>query len=114
MAAKKQSSGKATKKAKAGTRAKKASARKPRRETKPKRKKRKRRKNRAGRGGTTGLDKSVEQFRESLEHSVTLSRDRLQEVVDDAVKRGRMTRGDAEKMLSDLIKTRPPADRLRC
>ena len=52
----------------------------------------------------TGLDKSVEQFRESLEHSVTLSRDRLQEVVDDAVKRGRMTRGDAEKMVSDLVK----------
>ncbi len=53
---------------------------------------------------TTGLDKSVAQFRESLEQSVTLSRDRLQEVVDDAVKRGRMTRGDAEKLLSDLIK----------
>ena len=28
----------------------------------------------------------------------------MQEVVDDAVKRGRMTRGDAEKMLSDLVK----------
>ncbi|HEX9966429.1 MAG TPA: hypothetical protein VGB06_00635 [Solirubrobacterales bacterium] len=52
----------------------------------------------------TGLDKSVEQFRESVENSVTLSRDRLQEVVDDAVKRGRMTRGDAEKMVSDLVK----------
>ncbi|HEX2096019.1 MAG TPA: hypothetical protein VHF50_01460 [Solirubrobacterales bacterium] len=52
----------------------------------------------------SGLDKSVEQFRESLEHSVTLSRDRLQEVVDDAVKRGRMTRGDAEKMVGDLVK----------
>ncbi len=35
---------------------------------------------------------------------MTLSRDRLQEVVDDAVKRGRMTRGDAEKMLTDLVK----------
>ena len=58
----------------------------------------------AARRATTGLDKSVEQFRESLEQSVTLSRDRLQEVVDDAVKRGRMTRGDAEKMLSDLVK----------
>ena len=53
---------------------------------------------------TTGLDKSVAQFRESLEQSVTLSRDRIQEVVDDAVKRGRMTRGDAENMLSDLVK----------
>ena len=35
---------------------------------------------------------------------MTLSRDRLQEVVDDAVRRGRMTRGDAEKMLSELLK----------
>ena len=52
---------------------------------------------------TSGLDKSVAQFRESLEHSVTLSRDRIQEVVDDAVKRGRMTRGDAEKMVRELI-----------
>ena len=34
---------------------------------------------------TSGLDKSVAQFRESLEQSVTLSRDRIQEVVDDAV-----------------------------
>ena len=42
---------------------------------------------------TSGLDKSVAQFRESLEQSVTLSRDRLTEVVDDAVKRGRITRG---------------------
>jgi polyhydroxyalkanoate synthesis regulator phasin len=53
---------------------------------------------------TTGLDKSVAQFRKSLEHSVTLSRDRIQEVVDDAVKRGRMTHNDAEKLLGDLIK----------
>ena len=60
--------------------------------------------NAASSKATSGLDKSVAQFRESLEQSVTLSRDRLQEVVDDAVKRGRMTRGDAEKMLSDLVK----------
>ena len=59
---------------------------------------------RASSKATSGLDKSVAQFRESLEQSVTLSRDRIQEVVDDAVKRGRMTRGDAEKMLSDLVK----------
>src|SRR4051794_26255805 len=48
---------------------------------------------------TVGLDKSIAQFRDSLEHSVTLSRERIQEVVDDAVKRGRMTHGDAEKMI---------------
>ncbi len=53
---------------------------------------------------TAGLDKSIAQFRDSLEHSVTLSRDRIQEVVDDAVKRGRMTSGDAEKMLGELLK----------
>ena len=35
---------------------------------------------------------------------MTLSRDRIQDVVDDAVKRGRMTRSDAEKMLSELVK----------
>jgi hypothetical protein len=51
-----------------------------------------------------GLDKSFAQLRDSLEHSVTLSRDRIQEVVDDAVKRGRMTHGDAEKMIGELYK----------
>jgi polyhydroxyalkanoate synthesis regulator phasin len=102
MAAKNQSSGKTTQKPKAGTRAKKASARKP--AAKKAKAKPKAAKKTASRGDVTGLDKSVEQFRESLEHSVTLSRDRLQEVVDDAVTRGRMTRGDAERMVSDLIK----------
>jgi hypothetical protein len=53
---------------------------------------------------TAGLDKSIAQFRDSLEHSVTLSRERIQEVVDDAVKRGRMTHGDAEKMIGELLK----------
>ena len=48
-------------------------------------------------------DKSVEAFREALERSVTLSRDRMQEVVDDAVKRGRMTRGDANELVSSLV-----------
>ena len=48
-------------------------------------------------------DKSVEAFRDALDRSVTLSRDRLQEVVDDAVKRGRMTRGDANELVSKLV-----------
>jgi polyhydroxyalkanoate synthesis regulator phasin len=48
-------------------------------------------------------DKSVQQFRDSLERSVTLSRDRLQEVVDDSVKRGRMTRDDANELVSKLV-----------
>jgi hypothetical protein len=50
------------------------------------------------------LDIGIAQLRESLEHSVTLSRERIQEVVDDAVKRGRMTPGDAEKMIGELLK----------
>jgi polyhydroxyalkanoate synthesis regulator phasin len=52
---------------------------------------------------STRGDKSVEAFREALERSVTLSRDRLQEVMDDAVRRGRMTRDDANEVVSSLI-----------
>src|SRR3954466_10152440 len=48
-------------------------------------------------------DKSVEAFRDALERSVTLSRDRLQDVVDDAVKRGRITRDDANELVSSLL-----------
>jgi polyhydroxyalkanoate synthesis regulator phasin len=62
---------------------------------------------RGGAGRSTAsadrLDKSIENFRSSLERSVTLTRERIQEVVDDAVKRGRMTRGDAEEMVSKLV-----------
>jgi polyhydroxyalkanoate synthesis regulator phasin len=46
---------------------------------------------------------SVQAFREALEKSITISRDRLQEVVDDAVRRGRMTRGDAEELVGRLV-----------
>jgi polyhydroxyalkanoate synthesis regulator phasin len=59
----------------------------------------------AGRG-----DKSVQAFREALESSrgalennLTLSRERVQEVVDDAVKRGRITRSDANELVSNLV-----------
>ena len=48
-------------------------------------------------------DKSVQAFREALDRSVTLSRDRVQDVVDDAVKRGRMTRKDANELVSNLV-----------
>jgi polyhydroxyalkanoate synthesis regulator phasin len=34
---------------------------------------------------------------------VTLSRDRLQDVVDDAVRRGRLTRDDANELVSSLL-----------
>ena len=55
-------------------------------------------------------DKSVQAFRDALERSrgalesnLTLSRERIQEVADDAVERGRMTRGDANKLVSNLV-----------
>jgi len=48
-------------------------------------------------------DKSVQAFREALDRSVNLSRERVQEVVDDAVKRGRMTRADANDLVSNLV-----------
>jgi polyhydroxyalkanoate synthesis regulator phasin len=48
-------------------------------------------------------EQSLQAFREALEKTVTIPRDRLQEVVDDAVRRGRMTRGDAEEMVSRLV-----------
>ncbi len=48
-------------------------------------------------------DKSVEAFRSALERSLVLSRERLQEAVDDAVKRGRMTQGDANELVSRLV-----------
>ena len=52
---------------------------------------------------TSRAEQSLQAFREALEKSVTIPRDRLQEVVDDAVRRGRMTRGDAEEMVSRLV-----------
>jgi polyhydroxyalkanoate synthesis regulator phasin len=48
-------------------------------------------------------EESVQAFREALEKSVTISRERLQDVVDDAVRRGRMTRGDAEELVGRLV-----------
>ena len=38
-----------------------------------------------------------------MEKSLHISRERLQEVVDDAVRRGRMTRGDGEELVTRLI-----------
>jgi polyhydroxyalkanoate synthesis regulator phasin len=40
---------------------------------------------------------------ERLLSSVTLTTERLQDAVDDAVRRGRMTRKDAEELLSTLV-----------
>ena len=42
-------------------------------------------------------------LRSKLMSSLTLTTDRLQETVDDAVRRGRMTRKDAEELLASLV-----------
>jgi polyhydroxyalkanoate synthesis regulator phasin len=42
-------------------------------------------------------------LRERLVSSITLTTDRLQDAVDDAVRRGRMTRKDAEELLATLV-----------
>lgn len=49
------------------------------------------------------LRAGVARLRDLLVSSVTLTTDRLQEAVDDAVKRGRLTRRDAEELLSTLV-----------
>ncbi len=63
-----------------------------------------------GRASAGRSDKSVQAFRDALERSrsalesnVTVPRERVQEVVDDAVKRGRMTRADANELVSKLV-----------
>jgi polyhydroxyalkanoate synthesis regulator phasin len=48
-------------------------------------------------------EQSVQAFRDALEATVTIPRDRLQDAVDDAVRRGRMTRGDAEDLMDRLV-----------
>lgn len=55
------------------------------------------------RRGAGRAEASAEAFRDALERSVTISRDRLQEIVDDSVKRGRMTRRDAEELVTKLV-----------
>jgi hypothetical protein len=49
------------------------------------------------------LAASLGALRERLVSSITLTSDRLQETVDDAVRRGRMTRKDAEELLGTLV-----------
>ena len=49
------------------------------------------------------LDDVTAKLRERLVSSVTLTTERLQDAVDDAVRRGRMTRKDAEELLATLL-----------
>jgi polyhydroxyalkanoate synthesis regulator phasin len=53
--------------------------------------------------GSERAEQSIQAFRDALEKSITISRERLQEVVDDAVRRGRMTRGDAEEIVNRVV-----------
>jgi polyhydroxyalkanoate synthesis regulator phasin len=46
----------------------------------------------------------VIQVVEVLSHGVVVTRDRLQEALDDAVKRGRMTPGDANELLVEILR----------
>jgi hypothetical protein len=58
--------------------------------------------------------RNVQAVVEALSRGVVLSRDRLQEAMDDAVERGRMTRGDANALVADLLKRgREQTDGLR-
>jgi polyhydroxyalkanoate synthesis regulator phasin len=61
-----------------------------------------RKKSKAGQDSARA-EQSLQAFRDALEKSVTISRERLQEVVDDAVRRGRMTRTDAEELVSRVV-----------
>ncbi|WCB91641.1 hypothetical protein DSM104299_00314 [Baekduia alba] len=49
------------------------------------------------------LSANLNAVRERLVSSVMLTTERLQDAVDDAVRRGRMTRKDAEELLSTLV-----------
>jgi polyhydroxyalkanoate synthesis regulator phasin len=49
------------------------------------------------------MQDALGQMRERLTRGVVVTADAIQEAFDDAVKRGRMTRSDAEETASDLI-----------
>ena len=53
--------------------------------------------------GADQLPESLTAVLETLHRGVVLQRERLQEVVDDAVSRGRLTRGDAEDLVQSLM-----------
>jgi len=49
------------------------------------------------------LQRNLAALRETLEHGVVITSERIQEAMDDAVNRGRMTRDDAQDMATRLI-----------
>jgi polyhydroxyalkanoate synthesis regulator phasin len=49
------------------------------------------------------LPAAIASLRDVLSKGIVITSDRLQEVVDEAVKRGRMTRQDAEELVQNLV-----------
>lgn len=49
--------------------------------------------------------KNLKALRGALEHSVTIQMTRLQDVVDDLVSRGSLSRADADKLIDQLVST---------
>ncbi len=49
--------------------------------------------------------KNIKALRGALEHSVTVQTKRLEQVVDDLVKRGKLSRQDADELVGSLIKS---------
>jgi polyhydroxyalkanoate synthesis regulator phasin len=58
---------------------------------------------RAG-GREEAIRANVQEALNRLARGVVLTRDRLEQAMDDAVKRGRMTRDDANEMVADLLR----------
>jgi polyhydroxyalkanoate synthesis regulator phasin len=91
-------------KAKGSAKAKRSSSTKRTKRAKraaPKRSTASRRSSTATRGDAT---RPVLQVVEVLSRGVVVTRDRLQDTLDDAVKRGRMTRDDANDLLIEILK----------
>jgi hypothetical protein len=51
----------------------------------------------------TVVTKNLRALHGALEHSLTIQRTRLQEIVDELVSRGSLSRGDADKLLNQLV-----------
>ena len=51
----------------------------------------------------TVVTKNLRALHGALEHSLTIQRNRLQEIVDDLVSRGTLTRSDADGLLNQLV-----------
>ena len=95
--------GDATAKAKTAAARSAAKPKRRRQAQAPRRSRRPRRSRARTAHSTDELAANLGVLRERLVSSLTLTSDRLQETVDDAVRRGRMTRKDAEELLSTLV-----------